>query len=128
MTKEVHPEFFSTRLMSYDTAHGLCQFYRPARKRGSGGDGLDFSRSFRLCYPYGCGRRTLVLKGRFFFGLLIVAAVIFQIAAAYISVEEVLAGNFVAAFLYFLLVPGLGLVIGLYYSRVRGNAHRKQED
>ncbi len=65
---------------------------------------------------------------RFFFAFTIAGAVIFQIAAAYFSVQEVLAGNFATAFLYFLFVPALGVVIGLYYSRIRERARRERDE
>ncbi len=69
-----------------------------------------------------------MLNNRFFFGLTIAVTVIFQIAAAYFSVQEILAGNFIMAFLYFLFVPGLGLIIGFYYARHRENTRRERDE
>ncbi len=67
-------------------------------------------------------------RNRFFFAFTVIVAVIFQIAAAYFSAREVFAGTFIMAFLYFLFVPALGVVIGLYYTRIRERARRERDE
>ncbi len=67
-------------------------------------------------------------KNRYFFGFTIFVAVVFQVAAAYFSVQEALTGSIVTAFLYFLFVPALGVVLGFYYSRIRERARRERNE
>ncbi len=61
----------------------------------------------------------MVLKNPFFFGFAIIICVFFQIWTAYVSVRAFLEEDFLQAFVFFLGVPLLGLVIGLYYAWFR---------
>ncbi len=69
-----------------------------------------------------------MLKNSLFFTFTVLVTVVFQVAAAYFSVQEALAGKFVEAFLYFLFVPALGFIIGFYYTRRRESARRERDE
>jgi hypothetical protein len=57
----------------------------------------------------------LLLKNPFFFGFTLIIAIALQVWASYLSIHSFLAGDFLLGFSFFLLVPSLAFLMGLYY-------------
>jgi membrane-bound acyltransferase YfiQ involved in biofilm formation len=61
----------------------------------------------------------LLLKKQFFWGFTIAALIALQAGASYYSVNSFLEGNLLRGFLFFFLIPIMGLLWGFYFVRFR---------
>jgi hypothetical protein len=57
----------------------------------------------------------LLLKKPFFLGFTIAALIALQAGASYYSINSFLAGNLLMGFLFFLFIPVMALLGGLYF-------------
>ena len=66
----------------------------------------------------------MVLHRPLFFGILVVAVIALQVVISYWSYRFLMADDFILAFLFFLFVPVLALLLILFYFRFqKGRAH-----
>jgi hypothetical protein len=63
----------------------------------------------------------LVLKNPFFFGGAIIVLVALQVGMSYLSFRSFLEGDWLPGILFMLLVPGLALIMVLYFIWFRKN-------
>jgi hypothetical protein len=69
-------------------------------------------------------RPELVLQRPLFFGILAAGVVALQVVVSYWSYRFLMADDFILAFLFFLFVPVLALLLVLFYLRFqKGHAH-----
>jgi len=59
----------------------------------------------------------LVLQRPFFFGILVAGVIALQAVVSYWSYRSLMADDFISAFLFFLFVPVLALLLVLFYLR-----------
>ena len=63
----------------------------------------------------------MVLKNPFFFGGAIIVLVALQVGMSYLSFRSFLEGDWLPAILFMLFVPGLSLIMVLYFIWFRKN-------
>ncbi len=62
----------------------------------------------------------MFLKNPVFFGIAIAIAVLLQVWISYLSARSIMDGDFVQGLSLFVVVPGLALLLILYYLWMRG--------
>ena len=71
----------------------------------------------------------MVLQSPFFFGILVAGVIALQVAVSYWSYRSLMADDFISAFLFFLFVPVLALLLVLFYLRFQKyRAHSTSEE